>query len=236
MLCAFQTTPNPDMDILGAGSVATATDGVEIGSLEPGTLQLLPPGHDIRFSDPADVGGSYEAFMAQQLRTIATGVGLTTEQLSGDYSNVNYSSARAALMEFRKQMTQYQHQVVVHQICQPIWRKWFQSAVLSGRLAIPAGLDLRRASRVRWVTPGWDQVDPLKEVQASAAAIQAGIKSRDQVIAERGIDPEELDAEIARGLEREKGLGLKFEPHIDGELPESNEETSEEEGGSVYAL
>ena len=233
MMCAFQTTPNPDMDILGAGSVATASDGVEIGSLEPGTLQLLPPGHSIEFNSPADVGGSYSAFLSQQLRTIATGVGLTAEQLSGDYTQVNYSSARAALLEFRKQMTQYQHQVVIHQFCQPVFRRWFQTAVLSGRLAIPAGMELRQASRVKWVTPGWDQVDPLKEIQASIVAIEAGIKSRDEVCAERGIDPEQLDDEIARGLERSKSHGLEFTPSA-GNYEEGTEESEEAAGGKMY--
>ncbi len=47
-------------------------------------MQLLDPGEDIKFSEPSDVGGSYEAFMRQQLRAIAIGTGITYEQLTGD--------------------------------------------------------------------------------------------------------------------------------------------------------
>jgi lambda family phage portal protein len=226
MMCAFQTTPNPDMDILGAGSVGTATDGVELGSLEPGTLQLLPPGHDIRFNEPADVGGAFSDFMAQQMRTIASGLGLTYEQLSGDFSKVNYSSARAAMIEFRRSMKQMQMQVVVHQFCRPIWKRWFETAVMSGRIKLPSGMDTRRASVARWILPGWDQVDPMKSVAAQVAAIQAGLMSRDQAIAESGVDPEELDAEIARGNQRQQEYGLQFDPSVG---TGSGEETEGEE-------
>ena len=214
MMCAFQTTPNPDHDILGAGSVGTATDGVELGSLEPGTLQLLPPGHDIRFSEPADVGGAFKDFMAQQLRTIASGLGLTYEQLSGDYSQVSYSSARAAMIEFRRGIKAKQMQVVVQQFCRPIWKRFFDAAVMSGRISIPSGMNMKTASAARWILPGWDQVDPQKSIAAQVLAIQAGLMSRDQAIAESGVDPEELDAEIARGNRRQSELGLNFDPSV----------------------
>lgn len=58
-------------------------------------MQLLDPGEDIKFSELSDVCGSYEAFMMQQLRSIAIVIGITYEQLIGDLTNVNYSSIRA---------------------------------------------------------------------------------------------------------------------------------------------
>ena len=39
--------------------------------MEPGTLQILEPGEDIKFSAPADVGSSYAEFMRQQFRAVA---------------------------------------------------------------------------------------------------------------------------------------------------------------------
>ena len=227
MMCAFQTTPNPEHDILGAGSIGTATDGVELGSLEPGTLQLLPPGHDIRFSEPADVGGSFSAFVTQQLRTVASGLGLTYEQISGDYSQVSYSSARAAMIEFRRAIKQKQMHLVVRQFCRPIWKRWFDTAVMSGRIKIPNGMSIREASAARWILPGWDQVDPQKSISSQIMAIQAGLMSRDQAIAESGVDPEELDAEIARGNRRQSEHQLQFTPSV-GESEDANEGESDE--------
>jgi capsid protein len=51
-----------------------ARDGAALIGLQPGTMQLLLPGEDIKFSDPADVGGSYEAF---QYRTLLACCGAT---------------------------------------------------------------------------------------------------------------------------------------------------------------
>ena len=70
-------------------------DGVVEASLEPGTMQRLKPGQDVRFAEPADAGSSYEGFFRNQLRAVATAAGVTYEQLSGDLTQVNYSSIRA---------------------------------------------------------------------------------------------------------------------------------------------
>ncbi len=95
MFAGFITRLDPEANILGE---AQANEhGVALSGLEPGTMQLLDPGEDIKFSEPSDVGGSYEAFMKQQLRAIAVGTGITYEQLTGDLTGVNYSSIRAGV-------------------------------------------------------------------------------------------------------------------------------------------
>jgi capsid protein len=83
-------------------------------------MQFLDPGEDIKFTSPSDVGGNYEAFMRQQLRSIAVGVGLTYEQLTSDLTEVNYSSIRAGLIEFRRKAAQIQHHLMVYQFCRPV--------------------------------------------------------------------------------------------------------------------
>ena len=42
----------------------------------------------------------------------------------------------------------------------------------------------------------WQQLDPLKETKADLEAIRGNLKSRHEVIAERGRDPADVDAEI----------------------------------------
>lgn len=53
-------------------------------------------------------------------------------------------------------------------------------------------------------------VDPLKDAEAVATQIAAGLKSRRQAVAELGYSIEELDSEIAADQAREKSLGLTF--------------------------
>jgi hypothetical protein len=64
--------------------------------------------------------------------------------------------------------------------------------------------------RCLWRTPKWDWVDPLKDVQAEKAAVDAGFKARSAVIEERGEDPEIVDEQIAADQMREKRLGISF--------------------------
>ncbi len=186
--------------------------------LEPGTMQLLDPGEDIKFSEPSDVGGSYEAFMKQQLRAIAIGIGITYEQLTGDLSGVNYSSIRAGLIEFRRRCAMWQHNVVVFQFCRPVWNRWLELALLSGELDMNADWVKKGAKaakeEVKWIPQGFDWVDPLKDQQAQQMAVRNGFKSRSEVVSELGYDIEEIDQEIAEDQRRASELGLNFDSDV----------------------
>ena len=194
--------------ILDATGTARGFDGVKVDSvlttgLEPGTLKVLPPGFDVKFSDPAEVGDAVP-FLQLQLRGIAAGLGVPEYLLTGDLSQANYSSLRAALVEFRTRLEQLQHQVIVYQLCRPIWRAWIVGEVLADRLVG----DLDALLAVEWVTPRRDWVDPLKDAQATREALDVGLTSRRREVAALGWDVEQLDAEIAADHEREKALGL----------------------------
>lgn len=171
-------------------------------------MQFLDPGEDVKFSSPADVGGTYEAFIKQQLRAISVGLGITYEQLTGDLSGVNYSSIRAGLLEFRRRCTALQHNLMVFQFCRPIWNKFIELAVLSGAIDIPEDPTF---SLVKWIPQGFTWVDPLKEQNAQMNAVRCGFKSRAEVVSELGYDVEEIDEEIAADNARADILNLQFD-------------------------
>jgi lambda family phage portal protein len=204
MFAGFVTKNAPEDVLVGEG--AADANGAALTGLEPGTLQVLLPGEDVKFSNPADVGASYETFMRVQLRSIAAGMGITYEQLTGDLTGVNYSSIRAGLLEFRRRCEQFQHQVIVFQMCRPIWRVWIDAAVLAG--ALPAG---DGNYDVKWIPPGFAWVDPLKDIKAQIMAVRAGFKSRAEVVSEQGYDTEEIDREIAADNARADSLGLEYD-------------------------
>ena len=186
-----------------------------LAGLEPGTLQLLEPGEDVKFSQPADVGGSYSEFMRQQFRAVAAAMGITYEQLTGDLTQVNYSSIRAGLVEFRRRCEALQHGVIVHQLCRPVWRAWMTQAVLEGRLQLPGFVrdDERRRAYLacKWIPQGWQWVDPQKEFNAMLTALRAGLMSRSEAVSSFGYDAEDMDREIAADNRRADGLGLVFD-------------------------
>jgi lambda family phage portal protein len=166
---------------------------------------VLPPGTDVRFSEPAAVGDTVP-FLQLQLRSVAAGLGVPEYLLTGDLSQANYSSLRAALVEFRTRLEQLQHSVIVHQFCRPIWRAWIVTEVLAGRLAG----DLEELLSCEWITPATPWVDPQKDAEAARLALAGGLTSRRRVVASLGWDVEALDAEIAADRERERALGLTF--------------------------
>lgn len=186
-------------------------DGVLDASLEPGEMKVLQPGQDIRFSDPAKVGAEVIDFLKETTRRIAAGLGVPYEVMTGDLSDVNYSSIRAGLVEWRRRVEALQHQVIVHRFCRPVWQRFVTTAVLSGTIAAPGvGTNPAPYLAARWITPRFDWVDPLKDLRAEVEAIQAGLMSRRQAVSARGYDVEELDREIAADRARETSLGLAF--------------------------
>ena len=207
MFAGFVTKNAPEDQILGEKT--PDTEGTAIAGLEPGTMQVLLPGEDVKFSNPADVGASYETFMRVQLRSIAAGMGITYEQLTGDLTGVNYSSIRAGLLEFRRRCEQFQHQVMVFQMCRPIWQTWIDAAILSG--ALPKGGDVHSYYDVKWIPPGFAWVDPLKDIKAQTMAVRAGFKSRAEVVSEQGYDAEAIDREITADNKRADSLGLEYD-------------------------
>lgn len=215
MFAAFISKPDANSDPLGTGLPGTPTegrdhDGTPLARLEPGTVQELGPGEGVTFSDPSDVGASYAPFMRFQLRQVAAAIGVTYEQMTGDLENVNYSSIRAGLVEMRRRFAQVQRNVLVFQFCRRVWRRFVETAVLAGRIPVPD--DFRKLLRVHWVmTPGWEYIDPEKEINATLKKIRGGLTTRDREVTALGSDVVALDEEAARGNERMDRLLLVYD-------------------------
>jgi len=77
------------------------------------------------------------------------------ELLTGDLSQVNYSSIRAGLVEFRRMIDAVQWQLFVPMFCAPVWRWFAQAAWAAGRIPEPM-------VRVEWSPPEFETVDPQK--------------------------------------------------------------------------
>jgi lambda family phage portal protein len=178
--------------------------------MEP-SIQLLPDGMDITFNQPADVGPNYEAFQVRNLYALCAALGLPYHAVTGDVSRANYSSLRAALIEVRRRIEQFQNEVMVYQLCRPIWERFCEAAVLAGGISLPGyARDPREATRAKWIPPRWDWVDPLKDMQAEKLAVDSGFKSRSDVIEAEGEDPVHTDQRIAQDREREDEMGISF--------------------------
>jgi lambda family phage portal protein len=206
MLAGFVTS----VDGSGAPFEGEQSGSSLVGGLEPGTLKFLDPGQDIKFSTPAGIGSEVIDFAKVTEREIAVGLSLPASVLTGDLSDVNYSSIRAGLVEWRRRIEALQHGVIAFQALRPIWRRWATTEVLSGRVQTTVA----SAMPVKFITPKAQWVDPSKDVQAELEAIAGGLMSRREAVTSRGVDIEALDAEIASDNARAAELGLTFQQPV----------------------
>lgn len=184
--------------------------GAQINFLYPGEkLQLTTPGHP---------NAVYEAYERAALRNVATALNLSYEQLTMDWSQVNYSSARAALLEIWRGFTARKSSFAAsHQT--PIYSAWLEEAVETGRIKLPAGAPAFQEARAaycycEWIGPGRGWVDPQKEADGAATRMDIGVSTLERECAEQGLDWKEVILQRAREREfmQENGLNPDAAP------------------------
>jgi capsid protein len=120
-------------------------DGTAPGecSLEPGTMQRLRPGESVEFSKPPEIGAESNAFQKAVIREIGAGVGVPSFMLDHDLSEVNFSSARTAIIAFRRRVEAWQD-AFAFQMLRPVYRRFLTVEILSGRITAQLGESVRR--------------------------------------------------------------------------------------------
>jgi lambda family phage portal protein len=179
--------------------------------LEPGVTVDLAPGEDIKFSEPVEVGGSYEPFQYRQLLRAAAGAGIPYSDMTGDLRRTSFGSIRAGLIAHRRRIETLQQSVIVYQLCQRVYDRWWTEAVLAGALPVTPSqfaANQKAYRRADWIPPKWDWIDPLKDIEAEQLLVQNGFRSRSDVIKGMGGDPLVVDMQRKQDLEREAALGL----------------------------
>lgn len=214
MLMGFITKPAVNEDgnaINGDINDPDADIGQAVAKMSPGTMMELAEGEDIKFSSPTESGSSFEPYMKLITRELGLSINMTYEEFTGDLSGVNFSSIRAGLNQSQRKYKKEQHRLI-HMVCLPIWRRFFETAFLSGKFNFKNYLENKREyDRVQFQAPGWAYVNPLQEVQAKKEQIRAGLKSRSQIVAENGDNIEEVDELLKQDKERAKEFGLVFD-------------------------
>lgn len=168
-------------------------------------IQHLFPGDELKFLTNQRDAASFEGFFRVFLRSIASGLGIAYEQIAMDWSNVNYSSARAALIEVWRGIEKARSLVAL-MVAQPLLLAVVEDAIDAG-LIIPPPLapGLYEAPGAwlagRWIGPARGWVDPVKEPLGAVMAVEAGMGSYEDGAAEQGRD---LHNEVIPALRRDR--------------------------------
>jgi lambda family phage portal protein len=166
----------------------------EDGSIMIGNsrIPMLFPGEKINTVAAARPTGNFKEFEGAVLRNVAAGTGLSAQQVSNNWSDVNYSSARAAMLEAWKTLHRRRHDFA-EGFGSPIRTAWLEEAHEVDDLPLPSNapefVACRGAyARCRWMGPGRGWVDPVAEKQGAVIGMDAALSTLEDECGEQGLD------------------------------------------------
>lgn len=196
------------------GSDADAESGEPITVSVPGSYDTLPEGYDFRPYDSRYPDAMMADFTKGFLRKIASGLGVSAHNLTGDMNDVNYSSARIAELAERDGWLVLQDWFI-ESFLKPVFLDWLETALLAGAITTQNGsaLPASRLEKFRahqWQGRRWQWVDPVKDIEAARLAIKSGIASPQMIAAQNGVDVEDVIGSIARFEAEVKASGISL--------------------------
>lgn len=172
---------------IGHRKDAFLLDGAKIPHLYPGSkLNLKPAGA---------IGGIGSQFETSLNRYIAATLGLSVEEFSGDYTNTNYSSIKAASAGIRRGSIARKKRTG-DKFAGIVFRLWLEESLAKGLIeSMPRnapsfyeGLNADAYCQGDWIGASTQQVDELKETQGASLRISNGLSTFDRECAKLGID------------------------------------------------
>lgn len=182
-------------------------------SLGSARVPILFPGEKINAVTAARPTSNFREFESAMLRNVATGAGISTQELSNDWSDVNYSSFRGSLMVAWKTLMRRRADFASgfsHQI----YSAFLEEVMDGDNVPLPSGapeyVECRSAyARARWLGPGRGWVDPIAEKQGAVLGMDAGLSTLEDEVAENvGADWEEILDQRAVEVKAFKDRGL----------------------------
>lgn len=173
----------------------------------------LFPGDSLNLQTAQNADNGFSSLEQSLLRYIAAGTGVSNEQLSRNYQQLSYSTARASANESWHYFMGRRKFIAARQASQ-MFLCWLEEAVYRGVIKLPAKarFSFQEArcswSKCEWIGAGRLAIDGLKEVQESAMLIEAGLSTYEIECAKRGLDYEEVFAQQVRESMERKAKGL----------------------------
>ena len=183
--------------------------GKKIEELENAIIQYMRPGEEVTFAQNPRPGDNFPPFVRLVLCMLAVTAGIPYELLSGNYEDINYSTARTIRNDFSQQLRPVCRRHVL-QFGQPIVRDVISEAWLFGKLDLPGfAADPHRYFRSEWQPPGMESLDPQREGKAHADAVSSLLRSPQEIVRGRGRELEDVYKEIADANALADELGLQ---------------------------
>jgi lambda family phage portal protein len=199
--CLAVILTDPDGTGTGLGVVETGEDSTspQLDRLGAGTIHIAPPGRTATVVEPPRVG-DFGPYAEVTLRTIAAGLGVNYEAMTGDYSEMPFSAARMSRLAYWARVEDWRWQTVIPQFCDPVWFWAMQVAAIMGKV--------REIPTAEWTAPPPPMIDPAAEGLAYQRTVRGGIMSLSEALRERGYNPKTVLNELAADFKLLDKLGL----------------------------
>lgn len=181
-------------------------------SAEAGTFDVIPQGYQFQKYDPDYPTQNFDSFVKSCIRSISSGLGVAYNGLANDLEGVNFSSIRAGVLDERESWMVIQNHMI-ETFLRPMFNDWLEMALLKGKCVMPNGSKLPAGKLDKflvhqWQGRRWQWVDPLKDIEASLAAIRGGLSTPQIVAAQMGLDIEDVIDSLAQANAMAKAAGL----------------------------
>jgi lambda family phage portal protein len=217
----------------GAGMADGMSGGLPQFKVEAGEMFELPPGYKLSSWNPDYPHANFESFLKACLRGLAAGMDVAAHNLTGDMTEVNYSSARIAELNEREMWMVLQDWLITSFV-QPLYEEWLAINLLTGKItfemsgkALPADRYEKFRSASRFQGRRWAWVDPAKEADANAKLLETGLTSRTRLAAEQGEEFDDILDELAAEKIAMEAAGLMEGPEPESTAPQDPEESPE---------
>ncbi|EFH5737127.1 phage portal protein [Escherichia coli] len=185
---------NPTVDLENMNDDEYQTPDV-IQEFEAGTINMLPAGHDIKQFTSTQGGDDFVNFTSRLEDHLAMGYGFYKQGWKGDTSNINYSAARFGDQAQRVMFKSVQRNLK-EQVFEVIYERWLSWMIIQDKLPLKMGALISVLRQTVWTYPKFPSIDPIKDAQKDVLDVENGFRSANDIIIERGEDPDLILSQI----------------------------------------
>ena len=166
----------------------------------------LRPGEEIGTIDTNRPNPNLETYRSGQLKAIAAGAGPTFSSIARTYDGT-YSAQRQELVEGYSIYATLANEFI-GRIVRPVYKQFIATAVASGVLKPPAGIQPDKLDDAAYMPPAMPWIDPKREAEAWGLLEDRCYVSGPEVIRRRGGNPIDTLEQQSRWTREKQAQGL----------------------------
>jgi lambda family phage portal protein len=200
-------------DLFDTGTGNTDADAPEyegkLAQVAPGMMWVnLAIGEEVGTVDSNRPSNLLTPFRESMLRAAVSSAKVGYSSASKNYSGTYSAQRQEQVEQYGVYLASQGH--FIGQWSEPGYLRFLASALASGELVIPSDVDPLTVDDAEFRGPVQPWIDPGREANANLIMVQAGFKSRAQVIRERGGVPQHVANEIQRERRQDNDREMVF--------------------------